>query len=102
MTTFLLKKTSQRGEGSGLRQKLARLQYKAKLQEHITLAVMRIRGNKGPALRPFTTGQADIGPKAPLAAWLVDIAARCRVAMASGVSASARSCGVTERKERAA
>ena len=39
----LYEKTSQQDEGSRLRQKLVHLQYRAKLQEHITLAVTRIR-----------------------------------------------------------
>jgi hypothetical protein len=33
----------ERAEGSRLRQKLVHLQYRAKLQEHITLTVKRIR-----------------------------------------------------------
>ena len=38
-----------RGEGSRLHQKLVHLRYKAKLQEHITLAVMRIRAENAAA-----------------------------------------------------
>ena len=44
----LYEKTSQQ-EGSRLRQKLVHLQYRAKLQEHITLAVTRIREDSAAA-----------------------------------------------------
>ena len=45
----LYEKTSQQDEGSRLRQKLVHLQYRAKLQEHITLAVTRIREDSAAA-----------------------------------------------------
>ena len=39
----LYEKTSKQDEGSRLRQKLVHLQHRARLQEHITFAVMRLR-----------------------------------------------------------
>ncbi len=45
----LFEKTTQPREGSRLRQKLVHLQYRAKLQEHITLAVTRFREHSAAA-----------------------------------------------------